>query len=83
MLRGVIAAATSDNVQPLALQACERFGNTLAMASETRAKIERLIKSPKPVATFLGAYIGYSAGDCATQLVRSLAGVQFLALAAA
>jgi hypothetical protein len=81
--RGIIAAATSDNVQPLALHACERFGHTLAIASETRAKIERLIKTPKPVATFLGTYMGYSAGDCATQLVKSLAGVQFLALAAA
>lgn len=81
--RGLIAAATSDNVQPLALVASERFGGSLIICSETRAKVERLIKTPKPVATFLGAYIGYSAGDCASQLVKSVAGVQFLSLAAA
>jgi hypothetical protein len=33
--------------------------------------------------TFLGAYIGYSTNDCATQLVKSAAGVQFFALAGA
>jgi hypothetical protein len=82
--RGVISAATSDNIQALALLACERFGATLAMCPETCDKIERLIvKVPMPVRIFIGAYIGYSAGDSAAQLVKSKAGVQFLALAAA
>ena len=54
------------------------------MCPETCDKIERLIvKVPKPVRIFIGAYIGYSAGDSAAQLVKSKAGVQFLALAAA
>ena len=81
----VIRAATSDNVQALALIASEKFGATLAMCPETCKKIEDLIikvSGPKPV-RFLSAQIGYSASDCATQLSQSLAGVQFLGLAAA
>ena len=83
--KGVIRAATSDNVQPLALIACEKFGATLAMCPETNKKMEDLIikvSGPKFV-RFMTAQIGYSRNDCATQLSRSLAGVQFLGLAAA
>ncbi|CAF9911630.1 hypothetical protein IMSHALPRED_010529 [Imshaugia aleurites] len=83
--KGVIRAATSDNVQPLALNACEKFGATLAMCPETNKKMEDLIikvSGPKFV-RFMTAQIGYSANDCATQLSRSFAGVQFLGLAAA
>ena len=78
-------AATSDNVQPLALMACEKFGATLAMCPETNKKMEDLIikvSGPKYV-RFMSAQIGYSAKDSATQLSRSLAGVQLLGLAAA
>lgn len=78
-------AATSDNVQPLALMACEKFGATLAMCPETNKKMEDLIikvSGPKYV-RFMSAQIGYFANDSATQLSRSLAGVQFLGLAAA
>jgi hypothetical protein len=81
--RGLIAAATSDNVEPLAVVACEKFGTTLSICRETCAKVERLVEPRKPILTFLGAYIGYSANDCATQLVQSVAGVQFFALASA
>lgn len=83
--KDVIRAATSDNVQALALIACEKFGATLAMCPETNKKMEDLIikvSGPKFV-RFMSAQIGYSANDCATQLSRSLAGVQFLGLAAA
>ena len=83
--RDVIRAATTDNVQALALIACEKFGATLAMCPETNKKIEDLIikvSGPKLV-NFMSAQIGYSANDCAFQLSRSLAGVQFLGLAAA
>ena len=83
--KGVIRAATTDNVQPLALVACEKFGATLAMCPETNKKIEDLIikvSGPKLV-KFISAQIGYSANDCAAQLSQSLAGVQFLGLAAA
>lgn len=82
--RGIIEAATKDNIQPLALLACERFGATLAMCPETCRKIEDLVQKTKPpaVISFLSAVVGYSPTDCASQLVRSLAGVQFLGLAA-
>ena len=83
--KDVIRAATTDNVQALALVACEKFGATLAMCPETNKKIEDLIRKvsgPKLV-KFMSAQIGYSANDCATQLSQSLAGVQFLGLAAA
>lgn len=83
--KDVIRAATSDNVQPLALIACEKFGATLAMCEETNKKIEDLIiKVAGPTfVRFMSAQIGYSANDSATQLSRSLAGIQFLGLAAA
>lgn len=83
--KDVIRAATSDNVQALALLACERFGATLAICQETSKKIEDLIVrvSGPTVIRFLSAQVGYSAHDSTTQLSRSLAGVQFLALAAA
>ncbi len=85
VLKDVMRAATSDNVQPLALIACEKFGATLAMCPETNKKMEDLIikvSGPKYV-RFMSAQIGYSAKDSATQLSQSLAGVQFLGLAAA
>lgn len=83
--QGVIRAATSDNVQALALLACEKFGSTLAICQETSLKIEDLmVKVSGPtLVRFLGAQIGYAADDCATELSCSLAGNYFLALAAA
>jgi hypothetical protein len=85
--RGVIQASTSDNVQTLALLACERFGATLAICPETCRKVEaqiiRLQTPTSAVVSFLSAVIGYSKDDCASQLARSLAGVQFIALATA
>ena len=84
VFKDVMRAATSDNVQPLALISCEKFGATLAMCPETNKKMEDLIikvSGPKHV-RFLKAQIGYSANDSATQLSRSLAGIQFLGLVA-
>jgi hypothetical protein len=83
--RGVIQASTSDNVQTLALLACEGFGATLAICPETCRKVEaqiiRLQTPTSAVVSFLSAVVGYSKDDCASQLARSLAGVQFIALA--
>jgi len=85
--RGVIQASTSDNVQTLALLASERFGATLAICPETCRKVEaqiiRLQTPTSAVVSFLSAVVGYSKDDCASQLARSLAGVQFIALATA
>jgi hypothetical protein len=83
--RGVIQASTSDNVQTLALLACERFGATLAICPETCRKVEahiiRLQTPTSAAVNFLSSVIGYSKDDCASQLARSLAGVQFIGLA--
>jgi hypothetical protein len=83
--RGIVQAATTDNVQVLAILACERFGATLAISPETRLKIERdVVPTPEPaVLSFLKVTVGYLSSDCVSQLGKSLAGVQFLALATA
>ncbi len=80
-----MTAASSDNVQVLAMVACERFGNTLAMRSETTDKVERiLLPSPEPAPiSFLKATVGFFPNDCATQIGKSASGVRFLGLAAA
>ncbi|TVY27942.1 hypothetical protein LHYA1_G003509 [Lachnellula hyalina] len=85
VLRGVMAAATSENVQVLALLSCERFGNTIAMSNETNSKVVyTLVPTPDPAPVrFLKGLVGFSTGDCATQLSNSLAGIRFLGLTAA
>ena len=87
LTQGIIRAATTDNVQPLALLACERFGATLAICQATCRNIEfEVIKVQTPskrVLKFLGATIGFSGDDSTSQLVRSQAGVQFIGLVAA
>jgi len=82
---GLIRAATTDNVQPLAILACEQFGNTLAISPEAIRKVEHtVVPTPKPaVISFLQSTVGYSANDCASQLGKNTAGLQFLAFAAA
>ncbi|KAI0863629.1 hypothetical protein F4860DRAFT_44145 [Xylaria cubensis] len=83
--RGILQAATSDNVQPLAILACEQFGNTLAISQDTRLKIERtVLPTPEPVSLqFLKLKFGFLKHDCAVQLGSNQAGLRFLALAAA
>jgi hypothetical protein len=82
--RGIFQAASNDNVQPLAILACENFGNTIAMCAETCWKIESLVtKINEPAAIhFLRASVGFTTRDCAIQLSKSQAGVRFLSLAA-
>lgn len=81
--RGVFSAATHDNVQPLAILACEKFGAALAICSETARKVESLVfKGPEPgFLSFLGSSAGFQ-DDSATQLCQNLAGIQSLGLAA-
>ena len=83
-LRGFMMASTSDNVQPLALMACERFGGTLAMSHETTNKVQHVLlpSEPAPI-SFIKAKVGFSRNDCATKLGKSTAGLRFLGLAAA
>lgn len=81
--RSILNAATRDNVQPLAILACEKFGATLAICPETSRKMETLvIKVPQPLfLNFVKSSIGFQ-DDSATQLCQSLAGTQFLGLVA-
>ena len=81
---GLIKAASSDNIQALALLACEAFGSTLAICPETCIKVERIagMHHQSVVVKFLKAQIGYSSGDSGAQLSLSAAGVRFLALSA-
>ncbi|KAK4163766.1 hypothetical protein QBC43DRAFT_319137 [Cladorrhinum sp. PSN259] len=83
--RDLIRVATSDNVQPLALLACQNFGSTIAMCRETcdRIQTDVLPTPPKALINFVKTSVGFSRHDCATQLGSSAAGLNFLGLAAA
>lgn len=85
MTMGTLAALTSDNVQPVAYLACEKFGATLAICVDTVRKVEAAVVPSRPPAAveFLKAYVGFFSNDCATRLGESKAGVRFLALATA
>ena len=82
--RGVLEAATTDNVQALALLACESFGASVAMSPESCHKAYLLCNRSyeSAVLSFLKALIGYRKGDCGWQLAQSDAGLRFLGLAA-
>jgi hypothetical protein len=84
LAKGVLKAATTDDVQPIAILAAEAFGATLAMCQETQMKVEIAAKqSHTRFVRFLKSSIGYSKDDCAYHLASSSAGVRFLGLAAA
>lgn len=82
--RGVLEAATTDDVQTLALLACESFGANLAMSAESCHKAHLLCSRSheSAVVSFLKLQIGYRKGDCGWQLAQSDAGLRFLGLAA-
>ncbi|KAH0545476.1 hypothetical protein FGG08_000477 [Glutinoglossum americanum] len=82
--RGLLEAATSDNIQPLALLSCESFGATLPLCPETRVKVEQLARQSHTshVLNFIKAQVGYRKGDSVEQLARSDAGIRFLCLVA-
>jgi len=83
--KGLIRAASSDNIQALALITCKAFGATLALCPETCMKVERIagMHYESAAVKFLKAQIGYSSGDSAAQLSLDASGVRFLGLAAA
>lgn len=72
----LLASAMSDDVQPLAVLACEKYGATLAMCSETSMKIERLAKRHHNsfVLNQLGIKLGFMPQDVADQLSNNEAG---------
>lgn len=57
---GLMRAATSDNVQPIALLACQEYGVKLAMSQEVRLKMEQVakLKHTSHVLNFFKAKIG-------------------------
>lgn len=81
---GFLQAATTNNVQPLALAACERFGATLPMSQETRSAVRILCSQghQNQIIEHLKIQVGYRKGDSGWQLCQSDAGLRFLGLAA-
>ncbi|KAK4195288.1 hypothetical protein QBC40DRAFT_259149 [Triangularia verruculosa] len=81
----LVQVATSDNIQILALAACQLFGGTIAMSPATCGRIRRDVVPPSsnPVLTFAKVTVGWSRNDCATYFRDSEAGLRFLGLAAA
>lgn len=81
----LVQVATSDNIQILALAACELFGGTIAMSPATCDRIQRDVipPSPNPLITFARVTVGWSREDCAMFFGGSEAGLRFLGLAAA
>ena len=80
----LIRVAHSDNVQLIALMACESFGATLPICRQTRSLIENDCKSEAEptVLRLIKAIIVTSGGQTLYRLASNLAGLNFLALAA-
>ncbi|KAI1609554.1 hypothetical protein EDD36DRAFT_74469 [Exophiala viscosa] len=81
---GILQAATTDSVQPLALDACMKFGTTLPMSQNTRSNVEALCSAghQNQVIEHLKIAVGDLKGDCGWQLCQNDAGLRFLGLAA-
>lgn len=81
--RGVLTAATSDNVQPLVLLTAEAFGGTLGICQQTLFNVgKQAQKKQHSVIKYLQAQVGYFANDSASHLSSSANGVRFLSLVA-
>jgi hypothetical protein len=82
LAQGLLHAATSDNVQVLALRACESFGMTLPICLLTKMTIETEARPPTTshIVKFLKARIGYAEGDSTEYLSRNEGGIRFLSL---
>lgn len=78
MARGILAAAVSANVQPLAILARQGLGSTLAVSAETIYKIELVVlRSPQTAAiSFLKGYVSFILSDCSSQLGTSAATIR-------
>ena len=80
----LVRVAHSDNIQLIALMACESFGTTLPICRQTRSLIEDECKSEAEptVLRYLKALIVPSGGQTLHRLASSMAGLNFLALSA-
>lgn len=85
VLKNFISVATKDDVQVSAILAAERFGASLAVSPDSRRKVERLVdkQSDSIFLGFLKSSVGYAAGGSLKLLRQSLAGINFLTVAAA
>lgn len=83
--RGIVQAATTDNVQPLALAAVEAFGTTVAIAPRNLVLVEQVAgrRGTSAVLQFLQAQVGWRANDSSSHLAKSDGGLRFLGLATA
>lgn len=66
--RGLLQLSLSDNVQPLAVWACEAYGAKLPMCLETRLKMERLAKRQYTTFKQWGMLVGFTREDTASEL---------------
>ena len=82
--RGLLEAATSDDISAAALLACGSFGSLLPVSPETRLKVEQLARRnhTSHVLNFVKAQVGYKKDDSVEQLSRSDSGIRFLCLVA-
>ena len=80
-----VRIATRDNVQVIALMACERFGVTLPICRATRSAVEKKtkLKQEPLLLRFAKAMISKAGGETLEKLSSNVAGLNFLALAAA
>ena len=83
--RDFVNIATQDSVQPIALLACEHFGVTLPICSTTRSAVaEKTRPRQEPILLrFAKAVIKKAGGETLKRLSSNVAGLNFLALAAA
>ena len=79
-----VRIAHNDNVQPIALMACERFGATLPICRQTRSLVETECKKEEGnlVLESIKAMIIPAGGQVIERLTTNIAGLNFLALAA-
>jgi hypothetical protein len=75
--KGLIKAVSADNVQALALLACEASGSTLPLCPSTHHKVEQMasMRHQSVLLTFLKSQIGYSSGDAGAHLSLSAPGI--------
>ena len=80
-----VRVAAQDNVQPIALMACEGFGNTLPICQVTRSVVEKKTRpKQEPILLrFAKISICKGGGETLERLFSNVAGLNFLALAAA
>ncbi|KAL9623693.1 MAG: hypothetical protein Q9160_002149 [Pyrenula sp. 1 TL-2023] len=78
-----IQIATTDNVQPFALLACERFGMTLPICRATQKKVEQETRLNREsiLLSFAKAVIRQGGGETIAELSSNVAGLNFFALA--